>query len=88
MPTLVLPVAIGASMADLAYALRTLPGTAYAVWVGIAASLTVAYGVRTGDEPISIADTDHPVRRGVEAATFTTRQPRIAGLCAAHRPSA
>jgi quaternary ammonium compound-resistance protein SugE len=43
-------------MAGLAYALRTLPArTAYAVWVGIGASLTVAYGVWTGDEPISIA---------------------------------
>ena len=43
-------------MAGLAYALRTLPaGTAYAVWVGMGASLTVAYGMWTGDEPISIA---------------------------------
>jgi quaternary ammonium compound-resistance protein SugE len=42
-------------MAGLAYALRTLPaGTAYAVRVGIGASLTVAYGMWTGDEPISI----------------------------------
>jgi quaternary ammonium compound-resistance protein SugE len=43
-------------MAGLAYALRTLPaGTAYAVWVGIGASLTAAYGMWTGGEPISIA---------------------------------
>ena len=43
-------------MAGLAYALRTLPtGTAHAVWVGIGASLTVAYGMWTSDEPVSIA---------------------------------
>ena len=55
-PTLVFLVAIGAGMAGLAYALRTLPaGTAYAVWVGIGASLTVAHGMWTSDEPVSIA---------------------------------
>lgn len=47
------------------------------MWVGIAASLTVAYGMRTGDEPISIADTDHPVRRGVEAATYLRHERAI-----------
>jgi quaternary ammonium compound-resistance protein SugE len=55
-PTLVLPVAIGAAWPAFAYATRTLPaGTTYAVWVGIRASLIVAYGMWTGDEPISIA---------------------------------
>ena len=29
-------------------------GTAYAVWVGIGASLTVAYAMITGAEPFSI----------------------------------
>jgi quaternary ammonium compound-resistance protein SugE len=43
-----------ASMAGLAYAMRTLPvGTAYAVWVGIGASLAVAFGMATGAEPVS-----------------------------------
>jgi quaternary ammonium compound-resistance protein SugE len=42
-------------MAGLAYALRTLPvGTAYAVWVGIGASLTVAWGMATGGEDVSV----------------------------------
>lgn len=51
-PTAVFLVAIAASMAGLAYAMRTLPiGTAYAVWVGIGAALTVAFGMATGDEP-------------------------------------
>ena len=43
-----------ASMAVLAYAMRGLPvGTAYAVWVGIGAVLTVAYAMITGEEPFS-----------------------------------
>ena len=48
-------VALAASMAGLAYAMRSLPtGTAYAVWVGIGATLTVAYSMATGDEPASL----------------------------------
>jgi quaternary ammonium compound-resistance protein SugE len=43
-----------ASMAGLAYAMRSLPvGTAYAVWVGIGAVLTVVYAMVTGEEPLS-----------------------------------
>ncbi|MDN4610237.1 DMT family transporter [Arthrobacter burdickii] len=54
-PTLVFAVAIVASMAGLAYAMRTLPiGTAYAVWVGIGAALTVIYAMATGGEPASL----------------------------------
>jgi quaternary ammonium compound-resistance protein SugE len=42
-------------MAGLAYAMRDLPvGTAYAVWVGIGAVLTVVYAMATGDEPTSV----------------------------------
>ncbi|MDQ0736242.1 DMT family transporter [Arthrobacter agilis] len=54
-PTIVFGVAIIASMAGLAYAMRTLPvGTAYAVWVGIGAALTVIYAMATGTEPASL----------------------------------
>jgi quaternary ammonium compound-resistance protein SugE len=54
-PTVVFGVAIAASMAGLAYAMRSLPvGTAYAVWVGIGASLTVVYAMLTGTEPASL----------------------------------
>ena len=54
-PTVVFGIAIAASMAGLAYAMRTLPvGTAYAVWVGIGASLTVVYAMATGTEPASL----------------------------------
>lgn len=53
-PTLVFLVGILLSMGGLAYALRTLPiGTAYAVWVGVGASLTVVYGMLSGAESVS-----------------------------------
>ncbi|MEV6217092.1 multidrug efflux SMR transporter [Nocardia sp. NPDC051833] len=54
-PSVVFFVALIASMAGLAVALRELPvGTAYAVWVGIGAVLTVTYAMATGAEPITI----------------------------------
>lgn len=54
-PSIVFVVAIIASMGGLAYAMRTLPvGTAYAVWVGIGAALTVAYAMASGDESVSV----------------------------------
>ena len=50
-PTAVFLGAMLASMAGLAYALTELPaGTAYAVWVGIGATLTVLWGIVTGQE--------------------------------------
>lgn len=53
-PSMVFIAAIVASMAGLAYAMRTLPiGTAYAVWVGIGAALTVGYAMATGAESVS-----------------------------------
>ena len=53
-PALVFLVGILLSMGGLAYALRTLPiGTAYAVWVGVGASLTVVYGMLSGAESVS-----------------------------------
>ena len=53
-PSLVFAAALLVSMAGLAVAMRELPtGPAYAVWVGIGASLTVAVGMATGAEPVS-----------------------------------
>ena len=53
-PTAVFAVALAASMAGLAYAMRGLPiGTAYAVWVGIGAVLTAGYAMVSGQEPVS-----------------------------------
>lgn len=55
-PSIVFAVAVVLSMVGLAYAMRELPvGTAYAVWVGIGASITVAYAMANGTEPVSLA---------------------------------
>lgn len=54
-PSIVFLISLIASMAGLAWAMRTLPvGTSYAVWVGIGATLTVAYAMATGSEAISV----------------------------------
>jgi quaternary ammonium compound-resistance protein SugE len=54
-PSIVFVVALLLSMVGLAYAMRELPvGTSYAVWVGIGATLTVAYEMLTGTEPVSL----------------------------------
>lgn len=55
-PSIVFVVSVALSMVGLGYAMRTIPvGTSYAVWVGIGASLTVAYGMATGSEAASLA---------------------------------
>jgi len=54
-PTVVFVVGLVLSMAGLAYAMRDLPaGTAYAVWVGIGAALTVGFAMITGAEAASL----------------------------------
>ena len=54
-PTVVFAVGLAASMAGLAYAMRGLPiGTAYAVWVGIGATLTAGWAMWSGDEPVTV----------------------------------
>jgi quaternary ammonium compound-resistance protein SugE len=54
-PSLTFGVAVVVSMLGLAHAMRAIPvGTAYAVWVGIGASLTVVYAMATGAEPVSV----------------------------------
>ncbi len=53
-PSVVFAVALVLSMVGLAYAMRELPvGTAYAVWVGIGAVLTVVIAMVSGEEPVS-----------------------------------
>ncbi|HWC21533.1 MAG TPA: multidrug efflux SMR transporter [Flexivirga sp.] len=53
-PATVFLAALAASMTGLAIAMRSLPvGTAYAVWVGIGAVLTVVYAMATGGESVS-----------------------------------
>lgn len=54
-PSVTFGITVVLSMLGLSYAMRDLPvGTAYAVWVGIGAVLTVAYAMATGDEPVSV----------------------------------
>ena len=54
-PVLVFFVALILSMVGLAYAMTELPtGTAYAVWVGIGASLTVVWSILTGKERATV----------------------------------
>ena len=54
-PTVTFGVALLASMGGLAFAMRDIStGTAYAVWVGIGAALTVLYAMVFGGESISI----------------------------------
>ena len=82
-PTVIFGVTLVASMGGLAWAMRDIStGTAYAVWVGIGASLTVAYAMITGAEPFSIVqDAAHPgpgrLRRRAQA-----RGPRVASRMA------
>ncbi|TDT79468.1 MULTISPECIES: DMT family transporter [Micrococcaceae] len=55
LPTVVFAVTAALSMLGLGMAIRSIPlGTAYAVWVGIGASLTVGWAMITGVEPFSV----------------------------------
>ncbi|WP_111719059.1 multidrug efflux SMR transporter [Homoserinimonas sp. OAct 916] len=54
-PTVIFAAALVVSMGGLGWAMRDIPtGTAYAVWVGIGATLTVVYAMIFGGEPASI----------------------------------
>jgi quaternary ammonium compound-resistance protein SugE len=54
MPTAVFAVTATLSMVGLGIAVKSIPlGTAYAVWVGIGAALTVGWAMATGVEPAS-----------------------------------
>ena len=54
LPTLVFALTATLSMAGLGLAVKNIPlGTAYAVWVGIGAALTVGWAMATGVEPAS-----------------------------------
>ncbi len=56
LPTALFGLALLASMAGLAYALRSIPvGTGYAVWVGIGAVGTALYGMVWLQEPVTFA---------------------------------
>lgn len=53
-PTVVFVIGLALSMIGLGWAVKHIPiGTAYAVWTGTGAALTVAYAMATGDEAVS-----------------------------------
>lgn len=53
-PTVVFLIALVASTIGLGWAAKQIPiGTAYAVWTGVGAALTVSYAMLTGVEPVS-----------------------------------
>ena len=55
-PSVVFVVALVASMAGLAWAMRSIPtGTSYAVWVGVGAVLTVLVAIVRGTERATLA---------------------------------
>jgi quaternary ammonium compound-resistance protein SugE len=55
LPTIVFAVTCTASMAGLAWAMTGIPtGTAYAVWTGIGATLTVLWSFVTRQERVSV----------------------------------
>lgn len=54
LPTVIFALAATLSMVGLGLAVKRIPlGTAYAVWVGIGAALTVGWAMATGVEPAS-----------------------------------
>ncbi len=53
--TIVFVVALSASMLGLGYAAKHIPiGTAYAIWTGVGAALTVAWAMVSGTETASL----------------------------------
>jgi quaternary ammonium compound-resistance protein SugE len=53
-PTVVFLIALLVSMLGLGWAAKQIPiGTAYAVWTGVGAALTVSYAMLTGNETAS-----------------------------------
>ncbi len=54
-PTVVFAVFVVASMVGLGWSMKQIPiGTAYAVWVGVGAALTVTWSIATGAEAFAI----------------------------------
>lgn len=54
-PSAIFAGALAVSMLGLGYAAQHIPiGTAYAVWVGVGAALTVGYAMLTGAEAVSV----------------------------------
>ena len=55
LPAIVFVIGLVLSMLGLGWAAKSIPiGTAYAVWVGVGAALTVSYAMLTGGETFSV----------------------------------
>ena len=53
-PSVAFFAALAISMGGLAWAMKSLPvGTAYAVWVGVGASITILYSFAGGEEAVT-----------------------------------
>jgi quaternary ammonium compound-resistance protein SugE len=54
-PTIVFAITIMVSLVAFGYVLKHIPiSTAYAVWTGTGAALTVLWGMATGAEPVTV----------------------------------
>lgn len=54
-PTIVFAITIVVSLVAFGYVLKHIPiSTAYAVWTGTGAALTVLWGMATGAEPVTV----------------------------------
>ncbi|MEU4424386.1 multidrug efflux SMR transporter [Actinoplanes sp. NPDC024001] len=54
-PTVIFAIGLLLSMVTLGYAAKHIPiSTAYAIWTGTGAALTVAYAMATGHEPVTV----------------------------------
>lgn len=54
-PTIVFAITIVVSLGAFGYVLKHIPiSTAYAVWTGTGAALTVLWGMATGAEPVTV----------------------------------
>jgi quaternary ammonium compound-resistance protein SugE len=54
-PTVVFGIGLVGSMLGLGWAVKQIPvGTAYAVWTGVGAALTVGFAMLTGAETVSV----------------------------------
>ncbi|WP_017593745.1 DMT family transporter [Nocardiopsis potens] len=84
-PTAVFLVALAVSMVGLGWAAEHIPiGTAYAVWVGLGAALTVLYAMATGGESVSAAKIVFLI--GIIAAVVGLKLVRGAPEPAAEKP--
>ena len=71
------------SLVGLGRAMRTIPtGTAYAVWTGVGALLTVLWAAVTGTEPLSVNLDGEGMQ--VQVCDYRARRADLLARCHAH----